>query len=123
MPGGIDRANQAPLSSRIKSNEIDSSSDFFISGRPRLFRHTIFQLSKAFDGIAGREVFQLEQTAHLDFAVLTVAGRVGKAFCPFERLLFRFHLDHRVARDQFFRFGEGAVDDAAFITGILENVF
>src|SRR5438445_12457264 len=61
--------------------------------------------AEALHRLAGAEVVQLEQLAHLDLAFLPVQGGIGKAPGPFHGFFLRFHLDDVLPRDQPFCFG------------------
>src|SRR5712692_643584 len=70
------------------------------------------ELARAIDRLAGTEVVHLEKLADLDFAFLAWVRR-GGALGPFDRLFPGLHLNDPVSGDEFFGFGEGAVDDGA----------
>src|SRR5262249_37681756 len=74
---------------------------------PALLLRRNAQPSKAVDGVAGGEIFQLVHLADFDSATLQV--RIGHAFRPFQGFFPRLHLDDRVAGDELLGLGKGAV--------------
>src|SRR5687767_10859981 len=94
---------------------VDCSST--ISGSRAVLRHlgglrpnAVFLLSK-FRGKFRAEIFRLEYLANLDLAVLVM--RVGAAFDPLDRLLFRRDFPQPEPGDQLLGLGKRSVNDRA----------
>src|SRR4051812_15979888 len=75
---------------------------------------------EALDFLAGREILELVELAHLDFGLAAVDRRVGEALGPLDRFLARLRLDDGVAGDKLFRLGERAVDHRALLAVVLD---
>src|SRR5687768_4566357 len=85
-----------------------------------LLLHLGPQFLVAIQRFAGSEVLELEELPNLDLAVLAADGGIGEAPGPFHRFFARLHLDEGVAGDELLRLGEGAVDDRALASGVLD---
>ena len=78
------------------------------------FRSHLFFVLAGFRSELCAEIFGFEDAADFDIGVGAWV-RMGAAFDPFGRFFERLALPHPEAGNEFLGFGEGAVDDGAFV--------